>query len=289
MVEQTNEKYYGFTSDLIFEWVMEDDENSLQILRAILPELNIVKIHRPETQHEIKFPDQQRGVQFDVLIEDDKHRLYEVEMQVENNEDIGKRLRYYQSTLDAEALIKGTVGFSTLKETYVICLCAFDPFKKGKRRYVIRDHDDEDLTTEIDTGATKVVVNAKGTHGKITRDLEAIINVMNEQPDPGNRLAQRLRREIDVYNRDHERRRKLMNYEMRLQEKWENGVKVGVAKGLAKGEVKGKVEGTLSTVTKVIESMKDAGDSDKEIFNFARKVSDGKISDEKLRSIIANS
>ena len=72
-----------------------------------------------------------------------------------------------------------------------------------------------------------------------------------------------------------------MNYEMRLQEKWENGVKVGVAKGMT--------DGTFRTVTKLVKTMKGAGKNDKEIFDLAHEISDGEIPDEKLRSMIANS
>ena len=68
-----------------------------------------------------------------------------------------------------------------------------------------------------------------------------------------------------------------MNYEMRLQEKWEAGMKVGVT------------EGTLRTLMRFIRAMKDAGESDKGIFDLAHEISDGEIPDEKLRSIIANS
>ena len=71
-----------------------------------------------------------------------------------------------------------------------------------------------------------------------------------------------------------------MNYEMRLQEKYEAGWKVGFAKG--------KAMGTIRVVSKTIRAMKDAGNSNTKIFNLAREISDGEISDEKMRVMIAN-
>ena len=86
-----------------------------------------------------------------------------------------------------------------------------------------------------------------------------------------------------------------MNFEMRLQEKYEAGWKVGFAKGYDESFIEGfnegmaesKTKGMLLSLTKMIKAMKDAGKSDKEIFDLAHEISDGKIPDEKLRSMIA--
>ena len=59
-------------------------------------------------------------------------------------------------------------------------------------------------------------INAKGTKGEVSSDLAGIIDVMNQKPNQTNPLASKLMKEIDYYNQDSEKRRKLMDYEARL-------------------------------------------------------------------------
>ena len=77
------QEYFDFTNDLIFRWVMEHEENCLAILRAILPELKITAVKRRENEHPVSYLafDDERGVRFDAIIEDDQERFYDVEMQ----------------------------------------------------------------------------------------------------------------------------------------------------------------------------------------------------------------
>ncbi|HJG50080.1 MAG TPA: PD-(D/E)XK nuclease family transposase, partial [Limosilactobacillus ingluviei] len=98
------QEYFDFTNDLIFRWVMEREENCLAILRAILPELKITAVKRRENEHPVNYLafDDERGVRFDAIIEDDQERFYDVEMQVVNQPGLGNRVRYYQAQLDQE-------------------------------------------------------------------------------------------------------------------------------------------------------------------------------------------
>ena len=77
------QEYFDFTNDLIFRWVMEREENCLVILRAILPELKITAVKRRENEYPVNYLafDDERGVRFDAIIEDDQERFYDVEMQ----------------------------------------------------------------------------------------------------------------------------------------------------------------------------------------------------------------
>ena len=55
-------------------------------------------------------------------------------MQMEDNEDIPKRTRYYQAMCDSEALNKGEVYYK-LKDLYIMFLCPEDIFGQGKAVY----------------------------------------------------------------------------------------------------------------------------------------------------------
>ena len=134
---------------------------------------------------------------------------------MENTGDLGKRARYYQSQIDNETLMKGQT-FHKLKESFVILLCAFDPFSHGLRRYQFHQYEDTIQDLRLDTYSHVLFVNSKGTEGEVSNDLAGIIDVMNQKPNQTNPLASKLMKEIDYYNQDSEKRRELMDYETRL-------------------------------------------------------------------------
>ena len=236
--------YFDFTNDLIFRWVMEREENCLAILRAILPELKITAVKRRENEHPVNYLafDDERGVRFDAIIEDDQERFYDVEMQVVNQPGLGKRVRYYQAQIDQETLKKGE-DYDDLRESYVIFFCAFDPCGQDRRLYQFHYYEDDDRRLRLPTNSHVILINALGTQGQITPALAAVLDVMNRRRDNVNPLAVRLVKEIDGYNRDKKRRRALMNLKMRLKDEWRLGLSEGLDQGRAEGKVEGRAEG----------------------------------------------
>ena len=60
-----------------------------------------------------------KGVRFDVLVKDDKERLYNIEMQMTNEPDLAHRLRYYQGSIDIASLDVGQ-AYSELPQTIIM-------------------------------------------------------------------------------------------------------------------------------------------------------------------------
>ena len=226
------QEYFDFTNDLIFRWVMEREENCLVILRAILPELKITAVKRRENEHPVNYLafDDERGVRFDAIIEDDQERFYDVEMQVANQPGLGKWVRYYQAQIDQETLKKGE-DYDDLRESYVIFFCAFDPCGQDRRLYQFHYYEDVDRQLRLPTNSHVILINALGTKGQITPALAAVLDVMNRRRDNQNPLAVSLVKEIDGYNRDKKRRRALMNLKMRLKDERRLGLSEGRAEG----------------------------------------------------------
>ena len=226
------QEYFDFTNDLIFRWVMEHEENCLAILRAILPDLKITAVKRRENEHPINYLafDDERGVRFDAIIEDDRERFYDVEMQVANQPVLGKRVRYYQAQIDQETLKKGE-DYDDLRESYVIFFCTFDPCGQDRRLYQFHYYEDDDRQLRLPTNSHVILINALGTKGQITPALAAVLDVMNRRRDNANPLAVSLVKEIDGYNRDKKRRRALMNLKMRLKDERRLGLSEGRAEG----------------------------------------------------------
>lgn len=255
---------------------MQDKENCLAIIRAILPELNITSISYKEPQHEVKQVTSTRGVRFDAVVKDDQERYYDVEMQVENTGDLGRRTRYYQSQIDNETLLKGQ-NFHQLKESYVIFLCAFDPFGYGMRRYQFHQYEDDHKELQLGTQSHVIFINAKGTKGEVTNDLAGIIDVMNQRANHDNPLATKLVNEIDYYNQDPRKRRELMDYATKLDDERRLGQK------------QGEREATLRTVKSVIYTMNEQGIERSYIFRTAKKAANGEMTDQQIIELIDES
>ena len=279
------QEYFDFTNDLIFRWVMEREENCLAILRAILPELKITAVKRRENEHPVNYLafDDERGVRFDAIIEDDRERFYDVEMQVANQPGLGKRVRYYQAQIDQETLKKGE-DYDDLRESYVIFFCAFDPCGQDRRLYQFHYYEDDDRQLRLPTNSHVILINALGTQGQITPALAAVLDVMNRRRDNANPLAVRLVKEIDDYNRDKKRRRALMNLKMRLKDEWRLGLSEGLdqgraegkAEGLSQGRAEGKTEGRDEMAFGLIHALQAQGMPQKQIVEalaLARKIS----------------
>ena len=248
------QEYFDFTNDLIFRWVMEHEENCLAILRVILPELKITAVKRRENEHPVNYLafDDERGVRFDAIIEDDRERFYDVEMQVANQPGLGKRVRYYQAQIDQETLKKGE-DYDDLRESYVIFFCAFDPCGQDRRLYQFHYYEDVDRQLRLPTNSHVILINALGTKGQITPALAAVLDVMNRRRDNQNPLAISLAKEIDGYNRDKKRRRALMNLQMRLKDEWRLGLS------------EGRAEGRDETILSLIHTLQIQGQTQKQI------------------------
>ena len=271
------QEYFDFTNDLIFRWVMEREENCLAILRAILPELKITAVKRRENEHPVNYLafDDERGVRFDAIIEDDQERFYDVEMQVANQPGLGKRVRYYQAQIDQETLKKGE-DYDDLRESYVIFFCAFDPCGQDRRLYQFHYYEDADRQLRLPTNSHVILLNALGTKGQITPALAAVLDVMNRRRDNTNPLAVRLVKEIDGYNRDKKRRRALMNLKMRLKDEWRLGLSEGRAEGRAEGKAEGRDEMQDEMTLGLIHALQAQGMPQKQIVEalaLTRKIS----------------
>ena len=283
--ENNNPVYFGLTNDIIFGWIMKSEENCLAIIRAILPELNITSIIHKEVQHDITPVASTRGVRFDAVVQDDQKRYYDIEMQVENTGDLGKRARYYQSQIDNETLMKGQT-FHDLKESFVIFLCAFDPFSHGLRRYQFHQYEDTIRDLRLDTYSHVLFVNSKGTEGEVSNDLAGIIDVMNQKPNQTNPLASKLMKEIDYYNQDSEKRRELMDYATRLEDERLIGERIGEKRGRKEGKIEGRIEERKEGVRNIIIEFKANQTAPNIIFRFIKNAYRGKLTDEEIQQMI---
>ena len=144
----------GLSNDFLFGKIMQDPEICREVLRRILPQLNIERIEYPELQKEIREDIDARSVRLDVYVRDNKETVYNIEMQAVDTKELPKRSRYYQSMLDLQLLNRGQ-SHRRLSRCYIIFICLTDIFGKNRHIYTFKNICQEDLKLILGDGTEK--------------------------------------------------------------------------------------------------------------------------------------
>ena len=95
---------FNLMDDNFFSVVMKNTAACEYMLTVLLGKP--IKVLENGTQNVIRnLP--AHSAELDALIEDDEGHIYDVEIQVENNDDHPKRVRFYQAAIDWSMLEKG--------------------------------------------------------------------------------------------------------------------------------------------------------------------------------------
>lgn len=98
----------GIGNTFLFGKVMTSNPNLLlELLQYSLPEFHIKQIENPEKEADVKLSIDAHGVRLDVITTDDKGRRIDVEMQMRDEKNIPRRMRYYEGSIDQTTLEKG--------------------------------------------------------------------------------------------------------------------------------------------------------------------------------------
>ena len=147
-----------FADDFMFSKVMRNPEICAEVIERLL-HIKVDHIVYPEIQKSLQPYYTSKGVRFDVYLKD-SDRVFDIEIQNRNEGNLGKRMRYYQSMIDIDNLLRGE-DYVDLKESYVIFICSYDPFNLGSPCYTFRHLCVEKPEAELNDRTTKVVYNVR--------------------------------------------------------------------------------------------------------------------------------
>ena len=245
-----------FDNDYIFGAVLR---TNLEVCRRLLEAVLEVPINRVElvaTQRDLSVSQRAKSVRLDAYVEDGSGRVFDVEMQRNNEVHLPKRARYYQSIMDTEQLDKG-VGFDDLPETYVIFFCTFDPFGRGLRKYTYRQTCIEDGSTESWDETTRIFLNAKGRTGTVSEDLQGVLDYLAGHNDREGDLIKDIESTVSEVLSSEANRRDFMKYEADLMSARRSAGAEGRAEGRAEGE-----ESAYEKMARLSTRLSEAGRSD---------------------------
>lgn len=245
-----------FDNDFMFGAVLR---TNLDVCRRLLESVLEVPIDRVElvtTQKDLSVSQRAKSVRLDAYVKDGSGRVFDVEMQKNNEVQLPKRARYYQSIMDTEQLDKG-MRFDDLPNTYVIFFCTFDPFGRGLRKYTYRQTCVEDGSTKPWDGTSRIFLNAKGKTGQVSEDLQGVLDYLLGHNDREGDLIKDIESTVDEVLSSETNRREFMKYEADLMDARRSAA--------AEGRAEGKIEGEASAYDKLgrlAAALTEAGRSD---------------------------
>ena len=247
--------------DFMFGKVFQDAGLCLELIRIILPELDIERVEFPERQKSLTEGIFMHGVRFDVYTRTDKGEIIDVEIQTADTGNLPKRIRAYHSMITrSEMDIRKMKNYNDIHQAYVIFICLFDLFGKGRHIYTFRNICREDTSIELNDGATTVFLNAKGVADDVSPRMKAFLNlILGIKSDDS--FVKRLEAKMEEVLMTPEMEWEYWAQRTREQDYFDRGKDEGFSLGQRAGFSLGRLEGQYETAKR----MRDAGFSDEQI------------------------
>ena len=165
-----------FTDDFMFCKTMQNPRLCKRLIEMILSD-TIGKIAYISIQHNINTYEQAKSVRFDILVQTENGKFYDVEMQVSNERNIPKRMRFYQAAIDISFLDKGN-SYNSLNDSFIIFICLFDAIGKNRPIYTFENLCIEDKNTPLQDGTRKVIINAEAFNNTEDKELKGFLEYL---------------------------------------------------------------------------------------------------------------
>ena len=146
--------------------------------------------------------------------------------------------------IDLQLIDKGQL-YDELKRSYVIFICPFDLYGKGRHIYTFENICKEDGSIFMGDEAAKIFLNAKGTLDDVSDELKAFLDYVAGKK-PKDAYVERLEEAVKEAKKNREWRHEYMTLLMRDQENVKKGEEM-----LAKLIILLSEDGRLSDVIKV--------------------------------------
>lgn len=226
---------YPITCAPVFDAVMRDEGICRKFIERVLGiEVGAIEYHAVE--HVVEPSLTAHGVQLDAFIKS-TGAVYNIEMQSVAEPTLGRRMRYYQSAMDADLLRKGD-PYQLLPESHIIFLCACDPFRQGLPVYTFERACREDAAVQTACGSHWRVLNASAWASEQDEGLRNLLEYVATGDVVGDEFVAELDAMVDDVNGDPERRAQMGGF-MTLEYSMAVRAYAAREEGLAEGEVVG--------------------------------------------------
>ena len=228
-------KTMPLSNDFMFCRVMSNPDVCAELLRRLL-HIPVERVEEVHAQKSVQLTADSRGVRFDVYVKDSS-RVFDIEVQVANQGDLPLRARYYQGSLDVDMLKSGE-PVTKLKESYIVFLCLFDPFKHKLPVYTVQKTFAEKSEVPYTDGTNTVFFNCRAHEAASDVQVRNILSyLVNGTAKDG--FTAELERYVERARQNGVWEKEYMTLEMIKNQQQE----IGFAKGVAIGREAGRSEG----------------------------------------------
>ena len=242
--------------DFMFCKVMQNKGLCKTFLEMVLSD-KIGKITYLSSQDTVFTGSESKSVRLDLLIKDETGKSYDIEMQVSDEHNIPKRMRYYQAAIDISFLDKGA-HYKTLNDSYIIFVCLFDAVGKGKPLYTFENICLEDRRTPLHDGTKKVILNAQAFRKTGNTELKGFLEylktgVINTE------YTGRIETMIQTVKHNEQARKEYRFMSGLVMDAREEGLQQGIQQGIRQGKSLGLAEGSRQNALQNAGNLKQLG------------------------------
>ena len=251
---------FKFSDDIMFSLVMEDKNICREVITRIIGS-EIGEIKNIITQRTLVNKPKYKFTRLDVCVETTNGILYDVEIQIANRPFLERRIRYYQSMLDATTA-RTSSQYEELPDTYIIFICDFDYFKQGMPLYFFKNVCKDNEGLMLNDGTHKIIVNMLEYKKCENKPLKSLLQYIKT-----NNIADELTRRIDqMVNSNTYQQNALEGFfqfstidQDRRKDAFKEGEAKGRTLGLIKGRAEGKAEGAYQSKCETAKAFKEMG------------------------------
>ena len=240
--EQLLEKarQFNLLSDVFMSVVLNDKAACQHVVR-ILTGISDLIVKEVRAQYRISRITSHDAI-LDILAEDSKGKLYNLEIQRSDTIDHARRTRFYAAMIDSECLLKGQ-SYSEMPEVYIFYISETDLWKVGRTVYEV-EKCFKGTGVSYEDGIHIVYINAA------VDDESDIARLMQyfKTADPEDMSKGALSKRVSFFKKDEEGGAGEMCDVSK--EIYEMGREDGIADGKAEGKAEGLIEGGLEKAKK---------------------------------------
>lgn len=225
--------------NFIFCKVMENERICMGVLETLLG-ISVGHIEYLKTENSLENFYDSRGIRLDVYVKD-ADRIFNIEMQTGNYDDMLLRARYYLSSSDV-ATTKRRTKFKDIRETYILFICKDDPFGEGIPRYTKISKFLETDRISYDDKSRNVFYNCSAWEKEGNPEVRGVLKfIYGLKPDSS--LALEMDEAASLAKQKSELEDEYMYFSDILEDEKEEAREIGLAEGRAKGFAEGRMEG----------------------------------------------
>ena len=231
-----------FTDDYMFGAVMRNAEICKSILETLL-NIQIEKLEYPELQKSISTYYESKGVRLDVYVKD-SNKVFDIEVQNDSAISLPKRMRYYQSMVDMDSLLKGK-DYSELKESFIIFICQYDPFTEGLPCYTFKNLCIQDKNLELSDETTKIIFNSTAYDKEKNVDIRKFLKYIRTKV-PTSNLTDKINNMVEEQKENDKFRTEYLSMNLHdrdiTRKAFAEGEALGIEKGISQGAEQKAIE-----------------------------------------------